>query len=109
ASICASAVCAQTGSPGSATLSGSKSTDCPEIIAGQVNMPDIIEQAGSADEIYRLSQAQIAEYERWFVEMEAARGQGIREAEIEALIAQGEVGLDIEQQISEAALCYMSE
>lgn len=72
-------------------------------------MPDIIEQAGGAEKLYELSQAQLAEYDRWFTEMEAARGQGIREAEIEALIEQGRAAQEVELQISEAALCYMGQ
>lgn len=94
--------------PGSAEIPGSDAADCPEVVAGIVNMPAIIEQAGSPKTIYDLSQAQIAEYDRWFVEMEAAREQGVRVADIDALIAQGKENYEIELAVSEAALCYMN-
>lgn len=109
ATLCASAASAQSTPSNTVTLSGPTGADCPEIVAGQINMPDIIEQAGGAEKLYELSQSQLAEYDRWFTEMEAARGQGIREAEIEALIAQGRTAQDVERQLSEAALCYMGQ
>lgn len=101
------------GSPsGSATLSQSpaaNTVDCPVIVAGVVNMPEVIAELGSAQAIYDLSQGQIAEYDRWFVEMEAARGQGVAEAQINALIAEARANYDIELEVSQAALCYMNQ
>lgn len=96
---------------GSATLSGpvNAAPDCPVIVAGIIDMPDIIAQTGGAQAVYDLSQGQIAEYDRWFVEMEAARGQGIAEAQINALIAEARANYDIELEVSEAALCYMNQ
>lgn len=103
-----SAAYAQT-APGSAEIPGSDAADCPEIVAGIVNMPDIIEQVGGAKALYDLSQAQIVEYDRWFAEMEAARKQGVRVAEIDALILQGKENYGVELAVSEAALCYMNQ
>jgi hypothetical protein len=79
---------------------------CTVTVAGQ-SMAEMIGRAGGAEKLYQMSQAQIAEYDRWFTEMETARGQGIREAEIDALIEQGRANQEIERQISAAARCYM--
>lgn len=101
------------GSPsGSATLSRppvADTVDCPVIVAGIVNMPEVIVEAGGAEALYNLSQGQIAEYDRWFIEMEAARGQGVAEAQINALLAEARAAYDIELELSEAALCYMNQ
>lgn len=106
ACVSASGAYAQS-APGSAEIPGA--ADCPEVVAGVVNMPEIIAQAGGAQVIYDLSQAQISEYDRWFVEMEAAGKQGVRVADIDAMISQGKENYAIELAVSEAALCYMNQ
>lgn len=110
AGLNASASYAQT-SPGTAAIPdvGAESAECPVIVAGIVNMPEVIAQVGNAETLYHLSQGQIAEYDRWFVEMEAAREQGVHVADIDDLIAQGKANYEIELQVSEAALCYMNK
>jgi hypothetical protein len=79
---------------------------CPEVVAGQ-SMAQMIGKAGGAEKLYKQSQGQIAEYDRWLKEVRKASGQGIREAQIKALIKQGKANQQIERQISAAARCYM--
>lgn len=106
-----SAAYAQSAPSGSATLSGSQtSVVCRETVAdGMISMPEIIREAGSAETLYEMSQGQLAEYDRWFVEMRAARAQGVAVEQIDAMIAEGEANYKIELEISGEALCYMSQ
>lgn len=95
---------AQSASPGSAPLGGD--AVCPEMIDVYV-IDDLIAEAGGIQALYDLSTAQIAEYDRWLVEMEGVMGQGVREAELAELYEMGIANRQLEVQLSEALECRM--
>lgn len=101
----ASSAFGQQSGSGSAILGG---IDCAETVVGH-NVDEMIASAGGLDTLYELSLAQIAEYDRWMVEMEKVMNQGVREAEIQGLYEQGIAAREAEMELKEALECRMGE
>lgn len=79
---------------------------CDDFVAGE-SVEGMIAQAGSAEALYEMSLAQIAEYDIWLAEMEVAMQAGIAVNEMRALYDQGVTYREIERQIAAAAACRM--
>ncbi|WP_306151511.1 hypothetical protein [Roseovarius sp. MMSF_3281] len=94
----------QGSSPGSATIGGGG--DCLDVVDGQ-SVEAMIADAGSIEHLHEVTVAQIEEYDRWLVEMEAAMNQGVREAEIKALYEQGQAARALNVDLKEALECRM--
>lgn len=86
--------------------SGAMAQSCPENVAGE-SMARMIGEAGGASNLRDMANAQVAEIDTWLAGLEPSRGQGIREAEIEALRSQGLEMRAANVEIATAALCYM--
>lgn len=79
---------------------------CPETVGGR-SMAQMIGEHGGAEKLHQAALAFIAEADRWLVEIEPSRNQGIREDEIEALVKKMETDRELNRQLAEAARCYM--
>ncbi len=101
--LAASAAFGQGAGTGSAILGGEA---CAESVAGY-SVDEMIASAGGAETLYGLSVAQIAEYDRWLVEMEKVMNQGVREAEIRDLYAQGVAARENELLLKDALECRL--
>jgi len=88
--------------------SGVLAQACPTTVAGQ-SMAEMIGAAGGAQALFEASTAQVVELDNWLSDLEPSRGQGIREAEIEAMRKQAVELRKANQDVADAARCYMGE
>ncbi|HCO54328.1 MAG TPA: hypothetical protein DIT93_04830 [Pelagibacterium sp.] len=72
-------------------------------------MAQTIGEAGGAEALFDAASAQVLELDKFLAELEPARGQGIREAEIEALRSEALELRAANEALAEAARCYMGQ
>ena len=95
------AALAQT-APGSA--SGGGAAACAAEIDGQ-SVDAMIADAGSVDELLRVTEAQIVELDRWLEDMKPALASGIRAAEMRELYQEGERVRGLNVDLRDALRC----
>lgn len=83
---------------------GAVRAECLQEIEGE-NIDAMISKAGGVDPLLAATNAQLAEFDKWFEQMKPALNSGIRQKEIQDLYAQGLLVRDQNLKLRDALIC----